>query len=81
MLFQREALIIVQDLADRKGVLNSSGARFQVRPSCANRQRHDQNERDGNRQSFLLHVMFSSLKFCSKLPMSNSTVPGAASNH
>ena len=32
-------------------------------------------------QSFLLHVTFSSPKFCSKLPMSNSTVPGAASNH
>ena len=44
-------------------------------------QRHDEHERDGDGQSFLLHVTFSSPKFCSKLPMSNSTVPGAASNH
>ena len=55
--------------------------RRQIRPRRANRQRHDKHERDGDRQSFLLHVTFSSLKFCSKLPMSNSTVPGAASNH
>ena len=45
------------------------------------RQRHNEHKRDGDGQSFLLHVTFSSPKFCSKLPMSNSTVPGAARNH
>ena len=45
---------IINCLANRKGIGNSLGLRRQIRIRRANRQRHDEHERDGDGQSFLL---------------------------
>ena len=57
--------------------------RRQIRPRRANRQRHDKHERDGDRQSFLLHFVLSSLTkaSCSELTMSQQRPTCAVSVH